>query len=272
MLPSSTEFYIIKTFFKIIFYSILVNSQITLKLFRPPIFRLVNVDALPEDEKISNPTVNIRISFLPCKHKDPTLKLDLDFVPCEGQYGHAIHYGDIHLNSYMTWTDKDNLQEEYITEGEFVMPNLYVIVLHEFGHSLGLSHSQFPEQVMFAHYGGDRKHVIQKLGSEDIQNMQELYQPQQSCRDKSVFCQTRGTSVCKGAEARAACPSTCGDCKCEPNSPDEYLKCTSQICAGSTDLKLLCKDTCKLCEKTCSSLPEIRRITSSAVFPISAGM
>merc|ERR1712176_275055 len=225
---------------------------------------LVNADTLSGEEE---PTIDIRISFLPCEHKDPNLKLDSDFVPCEGQYAHAIHFGDMHLNSFMTWTGNANLREKDIRMNEFVMPNLYTIVLHEFGHTLGLSHSQDPRQVMFALFGGDRKHKELELGAEDIERIQELYPPEQSCKDRSVFCKP---SVCGDVAKRRACPHTCGDCTCDASTPDDYLKCSSDICSGESDLRELCKKTCNLCAK-CSGLPFIRKITSTTTFPVRGG-
>ena len=45
--------------------------------------------------------------------------------------------GDIHLNDRMTWTDRV-ISDDEIRVNDFIRPNLYSIVLHEFGHSLGL--------------------------------------------------------------------------------------------------------------------------------------
>ena len=48
--------------------------------------------------------------------------------------------GDIHLNDQMTWTDRV-LSDDEIKVNDFIRPNLYSIVLHEFGHSLGLRYN-----------------------------------------------------------------------------------------------------------------------------------
>ena len=231
------------------------------------LIRLVNVDTLEKEDE--SPNIDIHISFQPCKHKIPALKFDSDFDPCDGQYGHAIHFGDMHLNTYMTWTDKTELHEKEIQENELVMPNLYTIVLHEFGHCLGLSHSQYPEEVMFALFGGDRKHRALTLGMEDVSRIQELYPPTLSCRDKTALCATKGPSVCQVEAQRRVCPRTCDDCTCDADTPDDYLKCTPDLC--STDLRQFCQKTCKLCVKQCSGPPVVLKITSSAKFPVDAG-
>ena len=230
------------------------------------ILRLVNLDTLAAD---SDPAVDIKIRFLPCLHTDPDLKYDSDFVPCEAQYAHAFFFGDMHMNSYMTWTDREDIREGEVKKGELVMPNLYTIVLHEFGHTLGLHHSERPDQVMFGTFGGDRKHRALELGEEDIARVQELYPPEPACKDKSVLCKLKGESeVCNEAAKRRICPQTCGDCVCNPTTPDDYLKCTEEMC--DTDLAEVCKDTCNLCRR-CTGPPEIEGITSSATFPVKSG-
>ncbi|KAL5272669.1 hypothetical protein ACHWQZ_G000753 [Mnemiopsis leidyi] len=229
---------------------------------------LVNLETLAKDS-VPLPPVDVTIKFLPCEHSDPDLKHDSDFVPCEAQYAHAFFFGDIHVNSLMTWTEKEDLREEEVERGEVVMPNLYTIVLHEFGHTLGLHHSELSDQVMFGAFGGDRKHRVLELGEEDIARIQELYPPEPSCQDKSVLCRVKGESeVCLEEAKRRICPMTCGDCVCNSTTPDDYLKCTPDVCG--TDLAEVCKNTCNACRK-CPSLPGVERITSSANFPVKSG-
>lgn len=51
--------------------------------------------------------------------------------------------------------------------------NLYVVAAHEFGHALGLKHSQNPESVMYPTYKHSKTHNL--LSSEDIININTLY-------------------------------------------------------------------------------------------------
>ncbi len=51
--------------------------------------------------------------------------------------------------------------------------NLYVVAAHEFGHALGLKHSQNPASVMYPTYKNKKTHNL--LSGEDIMNINTLY-------------------------------------------------------------------------------------------------
>lgn len=69
--------------------------------------------------------------------------------------------GDMHLDDDEPWQIGDGV-------------DLFSVVLHELGHSLGLGHSDNPESVMYPYY---RK--VTALHAEDIRAIQELYAPQE---------------------------------------------------------------------------------------------
>nr|CAH0111125.1 unnamed protein product [Daphnia galeata] len=79
-------------------------------------------------------------------------------------YAHATypeHGGDAHFDENQPWT---------INSDKGV--NLFQIATHEFGHSLGLNHSNLPTAVMYPYhtYSSDFK-----LDKDDIEGIQELY-------------------------------------------------------------------------------------------------
>ncbi|HEX8651392.1 MAG TPA: matrixin family metalloprotease [Pyrinomonadaceae bacterium] len=69
--------------------------------------------------------------------------------------------GDMHFDDSETWSV--NLPPTGI--------DLPTVSLHEFGHSLGLNHSNIPSAVMYAFYGGPRR----ELTDDDIQGIQAIY-------------------------------------------------------------------------------------------------
>ncbi|RXG51136.1 Matrix metalloproteinase-14 [Armadillidium vulgare] len=82
-----------------------------------------------------------------------------------GTLAHAyfpIYGGDVHFDSSEAWTVKT-----------YKGTNLFQVAAHEFGHSLGLSHSDNKAALMAAFYRGFEPNF--KLHSDDIKAIQSLY-------------------------------------------------------------------------------------------------
>ncbi|XP_055736413.1 matrix metalloproteinase-20-like [Salvelinus fontinalis] len=98
-----------------------------------------------------------------------------DAYPFDGSKGTLAHAfgpgegigGDAHFDDDETWTAG--------SKGF----NLYLVAAHEFGHSLGLRHSQNPESLMYPTYKSSRSsHNL--LSKEDIAIINSLYGPKNS--------------------------------------------------------------------------------------------
>lgn len=75
--------------------------------------------------------------------------------------------GDMHFNRSTSWIDDPN---DLSAAGDF---DFYTVALHEIGHALGLGHSDHPDAVMHADYGGSRR----TLHADDIAGIVALYGP-----------------------------------------------------------------------------------------------
>lgn len=92
-----------------------------------------------------------------------------------GVLGHAYYPDEtnspieIHIDADEKWYLKmDNQAPKNMT-------NLFVTLIHEIGHSLGLGHSNDPNSVMYAFYNTDD--IKLELQTDDIYGIQSLYDP-----------------------------------------------------------------------------------------------
>ncbi|XP_062983192.1 stromelysin-1-like [Elgaria multicarinata webbii] len=114
--------------------------------------------------RVSEGNADILISFGSREHGD--------FNPFDGPGGTVAHAyapstgigGDAHFDEDENWTNG--------LKGS----NLFFVAAHEFGHSLGLYHSQDPKALMFPVYNYP-EHNQNVLSQDDIQGIQYLYGP-----------------------------------------------------------------------------------------------
>ncbi|XP_076782247.1 neutrophil collagenase [Arvicanthis niloticus] len=107
---------------------------------------------------------DINIAFVSRDHGDNS--------PFDGPNGILAHAfqpgqgigGDAHFDSEETWTQ------------DFNNYNLFLVAAHEFGHSLGLSHSTDPGALMYPNYAY-REPSTYSLPQDDINGIQTIYGP-----------------------------------------------------------------------------------------------
>ncbi|XP_008828293.1 neutrophil collagenase [Nannospalax galili] len=112
--------------------------------------------------KVSKGDADINVAFVQRDHGDNS--------PFDGPNGILAHAfqpgqgigGDAHFDSEETWTqDSRNY-------------NLFLVAAHEFGHSLGLSHSTDPGALMYPNYAY-REPNTYSLSQDDINGIQTIY-------------------------------------------------------------------------------------------------
>ena len=116
-----------------------------------------------------NQDPEIVISFENGSHGDgnafdgPSGVLAHAFYPPATDPSYPTLHGDAHFDDGETWTVTIPIPGGGI--------DLVTVAIHEFGHSLGLAHSNNPSAIMYAFYGGANR----TLHSDDIAGIQTLY-------------------------------------------------------------------------------------------------
>ena len=112
-------------------------------------------------QKVSgNSWADIKVSFEPRRHDDGN-----DFDGPGGTLAHAFFPqfgGDAHMDDEEKWSRKS-----------YSGTNLFQVAAHEFGHSLGLSHSRVQSALMAPFYRGYVQNF--QLDADDIDGIQQLY-------------------------------------------------------------------------------------------------
>jgi len=76
--------------------------------------------------------------------------------------------GDIHFSDEFTWIDDPN----HVFQGWTIF-DFETVMMHEIGHSLGLTHTTVPGAIMFPEYVGAKR----ELRPDDIAGIQYIYGP-----------------------------------------------------------------------------------------------
>ncbi|KAH0625164.1 hypothetical protein JD844_033338 [Phrynosoma platyrhinos] len=120
--------------------------------------------------RVYDNSADIEISFASGYHGD--------YIPFDGQGGQLAHAyspaygGNAHFDEDELWTKSST------------GTNLFIVAAHEFGHSLGLQHSNVLEALMFPTYqAGDPQKI--RLHRDDIEGIQHLYGPPEEENEES---------------------------------------------------------------------------------------
>ncbi|XP_044130425.1 matrix metalloproteinase-17-like [Bufo gargarizans] len=109
---------------------------------------------------------DIRVSFVEGSHGD-----GYPFDGPGGTLGHAFFPG-VGSSAGATHMDADESWTYNVDEGT----DLFAVAVHEFGHSLGLSHSSAENSIMKPYYQGTvGEHQRYRLPPDDVQGIQALY-------------------------------------------------------------------------------------------------
>lgn len=119
---------------------------------------------IKEDRYANEKDVDIHISFVNGWHNDA--------YPFDGQGGTLAHAFYPHNNLGLSG-DAHFDDAEKFTTGTSAGINLDWVAIHEFGHALGLEHSNVRESIMYPWYKGYVPDV--KLTKDDILGIQQLY-------------------------------------------------------------------------------------------------
>ncbi|XP_076595489.1 matrix metalloproteinase-17b isoform X1 [Chaetodon auriga] len=148
------------------------SSHLSREMIRSLVFYALRVWAEPtplEFHEVGSPeAADLQIDFLHGYHGD-----DYPFDGAGGAVGHAFfpsdpaRAGGVHLDAEEEWTFRQPASEG---------TDLFTVLVHEFGHALGLAHSSSRHSVMRPYYQGPAGDPLQyTLGPQDLEHITQLY-------------------------------------------------------------------------------------------------
>ncbi|KAI3351347.1 hypothetical protein L3Q82_005893 [Scortum barcoo] len=148
------------------------SSHLSRETIRSLVFYALRVWAEPtplEFHEVGSPeAADLQIDFLHGYHGDA-----YPFDGAGGAVGHAffpsdpLRAGGVHLDAEEEWAFRQPASDG---------TDLFTVLVHEFGHALGLTHSSSRHSVMRPYYhgpAGDPLHY--RLGSQDLEHITQLY-------------------------------------------------------------------------------------------------
>ncbi|KAL9978987.1 hypothetical protein ACROYT_G016576 [Oculina patagonica] len=175
-----------------------------------------DVSALTFSETSSASDADIKISFGRNTHSGTSVESTCPY-PFKGA-------GDVLAHAYYPEDGRAHFDEdETFTHGTSSGINLLWVAVHEFGHSLGLDHTNIEEAIMYPYYTGYVPNM--QLHSDDIAGIQSLY----------------------GAEVQTPAPTTSGACVDRLEVPCQPYKDAGYCQTYLDSMKYWCDKTCFNC-------------------------
>ncbi|XP_008298426.1 matrix metalloproteinase-17b [Stegastes partitus] len=148
------------------------SSHISRETVRSLVFYALRVWAEPtplDFHEVGSPeAADLQVDFLHGYHGD-----GYPFDGAGGAVGHAFfpsdpaRAGGVHLDAEEEWTFRQPASEG---------TDLFTVLVHEFGHALGLAHSSSRHSVMRPYYQGPAGDPLQyRLGAPDLEQITQLY-------------------------------------------------------------------------------------------------